>query len=153
MTLPNADAFRILVAKAQRALDACQQKLSQARARREQLQASLVRLQTMMAEYRQRQNATMAEGQLMADSLNQRQFIAQLQQLLDQAMRAVSQADGQCAQFAHAVVQAQLEVDKARKVHEQALAAARLHADRVDQKRQDDLAVMRHQFRQGLSHP
>ncbi len=153
MTLPNAEAFRILVAKAQRALDACQQKLAQARARREQLQASLARLQAMMAEYRQRQNDTMAQGQLMADSLNQRQFIAQLQQLLDQAMRAVSQADGQCAQLAHTVIQAQLEVDKAKKIHEQALAAARQHADRVEQKRQDDLAVMRHPFRQGLTHP
>jgi flagellar export protein FliJ len=153
MTLPNADAFRILVAKAQRALDACQQKLAQAHARREQLQASLVRLQTMMAEYRQRQTQSMAEGQLMADSLNQRQFIAQLQQLMDQAMRAVSQADGQCAQFAQAVIQAQLEVDKAQKIYDQSLAAARLHASRVEQKRMDDLAVMRHPFRQGLSHP
>lgn len=153
MTLPNADAFRILVAKAQRALDTCQQKLVQARTRREQLQASLVRLQTMMAEYRQRQTQTMAQGQLMADSLNQRQFIAQLQQLLDQSMRAVSQADRQCAQCAHAVIQAQLEVDKLQKIYEQTVAAARLQADRVEQRRQDDLSVMRHQFRHGLSHP
>lgn len=153
MTLPNADAFRILVAKAQRALDTCQQQLAQARARREQLQASLVRLQSMMAEYRLRQNDTMARGQLMADSLNQRQFIAQLQQLLDQAMRAVSQADGQCAQCANAVLQAQREVDKARKLHEQSLAAAGLQAERAEQRRQDELSVMRHPLRHGLSHP
>lgn len=153
MTTTNADAFRILVAKSQRTLDGCQQQLAQARARREQLQASLTRLQAMMAEYRQRQNRTQAEGQLMADSLNQRQFISQLQQLLDQAMRAVSQADAQCAQIARSIIQAQLQVDKARKMHEQALAAARVQRERTEQRRQDDLSVMRHSFRQGLIQP
>ncbi len=153
MTPSNAEAFRILVTKSQLALDACQQQLTQARARREQLQASYARLQAMMAEYRQRQARTQFEGLLMADSLNQRQFILQLQQLLDQSLRAVSQADAQCAQIARAIIQAQLEVDKARKMHEQALAAARLQQERSEQRRQDDLSVMRHPFRQGLSHP
>lgn len=146
MTTSNVDAFRLLVAKAQRGLEACQQQLVQARARREQLAASQARLSTLMIEYRRRQQDTLARGQLMADSLNQSRFIAQLQQLQDQAMRATSQADSQCAQLARAVVQAHLEVEKARKVLEQAQARERAHVARVEQRRQDDQAVMRFQW-------
>lgn len=146
MTDPKTDAWSLLVGKAQRALEAAQQQMAQARARRDQLKASEQRVQTMIIEYRRRQQASAAAGQLMADSLNERQFIGQLQQLLDQAVRATRQADLQCQHLAQAVAAARQEVEKAEKVRDQFQAQARAEHERREQRRQDEMAVMRYQW-------
>ncbi len=146
MTTTSIDTWSLLVDKAQRALNACQQQLAQARVRREQLRASEQRVQTMIIEYRRRQQEGASAGRLMADTLNERQFIAQLQQLQDQAVRATRQADLQCHQLAQAVARARQEVEKAEKVREQFQAQARAERERREQKRQDEMAVMRYQW-------
>ncbi len=146
MTDAKTDPWSLLVGKAQRALEAAQQALAQARQRRDQLHASEQRVQAMIIEYRRRHQASAAAGQLMADSLNERQFIGQLQQLLDQAMRATRQADLQCQQLAQAVAAARQEVEKAEKVRDQFASQARAERERRDQKRQDEMAVLRYQW-------
>ncbi len=146
MTDAKTDPWSLLVGKAQRALEGAQQAMAQARQRRDQLKASEQRVQTMIIEYRRRQQASAAAGQLMADSLNERQFIGQLQQLLDQAMRATRQADLQCQQLAQAVAAARQEVEKAEKVRDQFASQARAERERRDQKRQDEMAVLRYQW-------
>lgn len=146
MTDAPIDTWDLLVAKAQRALEGCRQQLAQAQARRDQLRASEQRLQTMIIEYRRRQMASQAAGELMADSLNQRQFIAQLQQLADQALRAVTQAELQCRAAQQSVLAARQDLDKAEKVRDQFHAQARAERARREQKRQDELAVMRYQW-------
>lgn len=147
MTTPKLDAWSILVAKAQRALDTQQQQLAQAQTRREQLKASEQRLQNMLMEYRLRQMDDGDHGRLMADRLNERRFIAQLQQLLDQSLRATTQADLQCRHLARVVIAARLELDKAEKIREQMRERERAAANHAEQRRNDDLAVMRYQWR------
>ncbi len=147
MNPPTPDAWSLLVQKAQRALQACEQQLAQARAREAQLRASEQRVQAMLMEYRRRHDEGQAEGQLMADNLNTRQFIAQLQQLLDQSLRATTAARAQCEAAAQSVLQARQELQKAEKLQEHVRQRDRALAARAEQKRADELATLRYHWR------
>ncbi len=141
------DAWSLLLLKAQRALKEAQQQLALAQSREAQLIASEQRVQAMLMEYRQRQINALDGGQMMADTLNDRQFIAQLQRLMDQSLRATAEARRQREVQAQAVLAARAEVDKAEKLEAHARARERIWRDRVEQKAQDDLATMRFQWR------
>ncbi len=137
------DAWSLLVYKAQQSLESRQQQLAQARARQVQIEASEKRLAHLLQEYRDRQQASLFGGQLMADSLNDRQFIAQLQRLLDQAQLASAAAVRQTEADAAAVALARRELEKAEKLRAQARAAERAQQERKAQRRQDEWAMMR----------
>ncbi len=141
------DAWSLLVQKAQRALQSCEQQLAQARAREAQLRASEQRVQAMLMEYRRRHDEGQAEGQLMADSLNQRQFIAQLQLLLDQSLRATTAARGQCEAAGQSVLLARQELQKAEKLQEHVRQRDRALVARAEQRRDDELATLRYHWR------
>jgi hypothetical protein len=136
------DAWSLLVYKAQQELEARQQQLAQARARQVQIEASEKRLAHLLQEYRERQQASLFGGQLMADSLNDRQFIAQLQRLLDQAVRATAAAVRQTDADNAALILARRELEKAEKLRAQAHAAERTRQERQAQKRQDEWTMM-----------
>lgn len=137
------DPWSLLLFKAKHALEARQHDLAQARARQRQMQASEARLAQLLGEYRLRQAAVLSGGQLMIDSLNDRQFIAQLQRLMDQARAATAAAARQVEAQVAAVAQAQREVDKAEKLLEQARSVERARQERTVQKVQDEWAMMR----------
>jgi flagellar export protein FliJ len=141
------DAWSLLLLKAQRAHQQAQQQLALAQSREAQLLASEQRVQAMLAEYRRRQTEALDGGQMMADTRNDRQFMAQLQRLLDQSFRATAQARRDREAHAQAVLAARAEVDKAEKLEAHARARERVWRDRVEQKAQDDLATMRFQWR------
>ena len=141
------DAWSLLLLKAQRAHQQAQQQLALAQSREAQLLASEQRVQAMLAEYRRRQTEALDGGQMMADTRNDRQFMAQLQRLLDQSFRATAQARRDREVQAQAVLIARAEVDKAEKLEAHARARERVWRDRVEQKAQDDLATMRFQWR------
>jgi flagellar biosynthesis chaperone FliJ len=145
--LQRHDAWSLLVLKASRTLQDAQQRLSQAQTREAQLQASELRVRTMLMEYRRRHNDVTAGGQLMADTLNDRQFMHQLLQLLDQSLRACTAARIQREALAREVTQARMELDKAEKLEVHARARERVWRDRAEQKAQDDLATLRFQWR------
>ena len=141
------DAWSLLLLKAQCAHQQAQQQLALAQSREAQLLASEQRVQAMLAEYRRRQTEALDGGQMMADTRNDRQFMAQLQRLLDQSFRATAQARRDREAQAQAVLAARAEVDKAEKLEAHARARERVWRDRVEQKAQDDLATMRFQWR------
>lgn len=141
------DAWSLLLLKAQRAHQDAQQALAVAQAREAQLLASEERVRTMLAEYRRRHADGMAGGQMMADTLNERHFMSQLQSLLDQSLRATAQARRQREAQAQVVLRTRAEVDKAEKLQVHARAREQVWRDRADQKAQDDLATMRFQWR------
>ncbi|MEY2618704.1 MAG: hypothetical protein RL522_1706, partial [Pseudomonadota bacterium] len=97
----------------------------------------------LLQEYRDRQQVSLFGGQLMADSLNDRQFIAQLQRLLDQARLASAAAVRQTEADIAAVAEARRELEKAEKLRAQAHAAERARQERQAQKRQDEWTLMR----------
>lgn len=137
------DAWSLLVFKAQYALEARQQQVAQARARQAQIEASEKRLALLLQEYRLRQQTSLAGGQLMADSLNERQFIAQLQRLTDQSMRATAAAVRHTQAEAAALDGARRELEKAEKLLAKARATERVRQDRKAQQSQDEWSMMR----------
>lgn len=141
------DAWSLLVLKAQRALHEARQLLAQSQAREAQLLASEQRLQAMLAEYRRRHSDALEGGQLMADTLNERQFMSQLQLLLDQSLRATTEARRIRESRAQAVAAAQAALDKAEKLQAHARDRERVWRERVEQKAQDELATLRFQWR------
>ncbi len=143
----HRDAWSLLLLKAQRAYQDAQQQLALAQTREAQLIASQQRVQAMLGEYRRRQFESLDGGQMMADTRNDRQFMAQLQKLLEQSMRAAAQARRFREAQAQAVLVARAEVDKAEKLQAHAQAREQVWRDRVEQKAQDDLATMRFQWR------
>ncbi|MFY8104575.1 MAG: flagellar export protein FliJ [Ramlibacter sp.] len=142
-TALTRDAWSLLVYKAQQSLEARQQQLAQARARQVQIEASEKRLAHLLQEYCERQQASLFGGQLMADSLNDRQFIAQLQRLLDQARLASAAAVRQTESDAAAVADARRELEKAEKLRAKARSEERARQERRAQARQDEWAMMR----------
>lgn len=150
MTLAHAslDCWSLLVLKASRALQDAQQQSAQGQARLEQLLASESKIQAMLIDYRRQHLERGADPKLMADDLNHRQFLAQLQQVLDRAVRATSAARRDCERLAQAVLAARRELDKAEKLEAHAREKERRLAGRAEQKRQDDLATMRYQWRE-----
>jgi flagellar biosynthesis chaperone FliJ len=140
-------AWSLLLLKAQRNHQDAQQQLALAQSREAQLIASQQRVQAMLGEYRRRQFESLEGGQMMADTRNDRQFMAQLQKLLEQSMRAAAQARRHREAQAQAVLVARAEVDKAEKLQAHAHAREQVWRDRVEQKAQDDLATMRFQWR------
>jgi flagellar biosynthesis chaperone FliJ len=141
------DAWSLLVLKASRNLQDAQKRLAQVQAREAQLAASEQRVRTMLIEYRRRHLDVTASGQLMADTLNDRQFMGQLQQLLDQSMRATTAARLQRDALLKEVARARIELDRAEKLEVHARARERVWRERADQKAQDDLATLRFQWR------
>lgn len=141
------DAWSLLVLKAQRGLHDARQLLAQAQTREAQLQASQQRVQAMLAEYRRRHTEALEDGQIMADTLNERQFMSQLQLLLDQSLRATSEAHRVSQARAQAVAAARAELDKAEKLQAHARDRERVWRDRAEQKAQDELATLRFQWR------
>ena len=137
------DAWSLLVFKAQYALEARQQQVAQARARQAQIEASEKRLALLLQEYRLRQQTSLAGGQLMADSLNERQFIAQLQRLTDQSMRATAAAVRHTQAEVTALDGARRELEKAEKLLAKARATERVRQDRKAQQSQDEWSMMR----------
>jgi flagellar export protein FliJ len=137
------DAWSLLVFKAQHAFEARQQQVTQARARQAQIEASEKRLALLLQEYRLRQQTSLAGGQLMADSLNERQFIAQLQRLTDQSMRATAAAVRHTQAEVTALDGARRELEKAEKLLAKARATERVRQDRKAQQSQDEWSMMR----------
>lgn len=137
------DAWSLLVFKAQHALEARQQQVAQARARQAQIEASEKRLALLLQEYRLRQQTSLAGGQLMADSLNERQFIAQLQRLTDQSIRATAAAVRHTQAEVAALDGARRELEKAEKLLAKARATERVRQDRKAQQSQDEWSMMR----------
>ncbi len=137
------DAWSLLVYKAQQSLEARQQQLAQARARQVQIEASEKRLAHLLQEYQERQKTRLFGGQLMADSLNDRQFIAQLQRLLDQARLASAAAVRQTEADAAALADARRELEKAEKLRARARSEERARQERRAQARQDEWTMMR----------
>jgi flagellar export protein FliJ len=74
--------------------------------------------------------------------------MAQLNQLIDHAKQKVSGAQAQLAQLRKALLTAQLELSKCEKLEAHARAQERVQEQRREQRSMDDLAIVRHHWRQ-----
>lgn len=145
---PTRDRWSLLTYKAQQKVNALQESLAGAQQQLEQLKASEQRLSSMLLEYQAQHAADIAQSHWVADALNQRQFMAQLTQLVGHAKQKVGAAHAQLAQIRKALLNAQLELSKCEKLEAHAREQERAQEKRREQRAMDDLAIIRHQWRQ-----
>lgn len=135
--------WHLLVNKAQRRTDDARHALQANQEKLTHLQSAEQRLSGMLSDYRHRHQQQLRDGQLMGDQLNSQRFIQQLQQLHIHAMREVAQCRAQGDHLQRLLLQAQLELDKMKKLVEQEQQRAVQSAEKAEAKRLDDMAVMR----------
>jgi len=142
------DRWSLLTYKAQQKVNVQQESLGAAQQQLEQLKASEQKLVGLLLEYQEHHTKITAKSHLVVDALNQRQFMTQLTQLIDHARQKVGMAHGQVAQMRKSLMTAQLELSKCEKLEAHARAQERVQEQRREQRAMDDLAIVRHQWRQ-----
>jgi flagellar export protein FliJ len=133
----------LLVEKALRDVDDSRKALHEAQARVTQLQATEQRLFGMLNDYRERHRQQLHQGQLMGDQVNSQRFILQLQQLHLHAQREAKLSEAMCMQKQQTLVRMQTELEKMQKLAEQELCRQKKAASKAEDKRLDEMAVMR----------
>lgn len=138
----------VLVQKAQAQVDVQRTRVAQAWTVVQQRHDHWASIQRMLGEYRQRYMDTQRRDHSVSDTMNYRAFIGQLQTLSVRAEEEMVQAKVVHQQAQKAMAEAEKELRKMTKLTE--LDAERaLSRERVqEQRRMDEMAVMRHQWRQ-----
>ena len=147
MLKPRA-CWSVLLTKAQDEVDRIQGELQQIRLRAQSLEASRERLVNLHADYQQAP-ATGSTSAGMQDTMNQRQFAAQLLTLLDRVKQDIAQVERVMAHTRQRLGEAEKERLKMQALVEQDLNAVRKDAAVREQRQMDELGVM--QFNLGNS--
>jgi len=147
MLKPRA-CWSVLLTKAEDEVDRIQGELQQIRLRAQSLEASRERLLNLHADYQQAP-ATGSTSAGMQDTMNRRQFAAQLLTLLDRVKQDIAQVERVMAHTRQRLGEAEKERLKMQALVEQDLNAARKDAAVREQRQMDELGVM--QFNLGNS--
>ncbi len=132
--------WSVLATKAEEAVSLAQAELTQGRARIETLNASRKRLQQLYDDYQKPPEPGSMLG--MQETLNQRQFSAQLLTLLKRVEQDLVQMTMAMAAARSRLAQAERERLKMQSLVDQDLLAFRTAKRRREQKQMDDLGVM-----------
>jgi flagellar export protein FliJ len=147
MLKPRA-CWSVLLTKAQDEVDRIQGELQQIRLRAQSLEASRERLLNLYADYQQAP-ATGSTSAGMQDTMNRRQFAAQLLTLMDRVKQDIAQVERVMAHTRQRLGEAEKERLKMQALVEQDLNAVRKDAAVREQRQMDELGVM--QFNLGNS--
>lgn len=109
----------------------------------EALQASLNRVNVLIAEYQRQQETADTQSRSMRDRLNAHAFIAQLNSVASRVTVELAQATAAVEQVRSRLVREEHELLKMQKLAENAQRAVRRENDRREQKGYDDLALLR----------
>ncbi len=136
----------VLAEQAQAKLTEAENVLRQARLKEAEAQSSRERVLNMITEYRAK--LTQFERQTnLSDSLNCRQFLAQLVDLDVQAQLRVQQMAAARDLAAEQVRLARVELEKMKKLVERENKRLVAHQNKAEQQRLDEMATMRHGLR------
>ena len=146
MSTQPRQCWSVLVQKATRDKTAAQQAMTQAQAQLERLQANAQRIETMMADYRSQHESVQGQSHAIADSLNYRRFIDQLETLRERVQRDVTAASTQRERLRQVLLGLEMELNKLAKLQEQDARKAQQQQSQREQNRMDEWGVMRYQF-------
>jgi flagellar export protein FliJ len=138
--------WSVLVQKATRDKTAAQLAMTQAQAQLERLQANAQRIETMMADYRTQHESVQGQSHAIADSLNYRRFIDQLETLRERVQRDVTAAATQRERLRQVLLGLEMELKKLAKLQEQDAQKEQQLQNKREQNRMDEWGVMRYQF-------
>jgi flagellar export protein FliJ len=140
--MTNRNTWVVLERKAHDQVRELQQQLGNLQIKTDQLQATLDRLMGMYAEYQSKENIGGKQIGLQ-NSMNQRQFMAQLLSLRERIERDLAHQQGLMAQLRAQLIRAEAERMKMQSLVDQQDQTERKLKGLVEQKRMDDLAVSR----------
>lgn len=147
MSTQPRQCWSVLIQKANREKTAAQQALAQAQEQLDRLQGNAQRIEKMMADYRAQHESVQGQSHHMADSLNYRRFIDQLDTLRDRVRRDLGAALAQRDRCRQMVLSLEMELNKLGKLQEQDAHKAQQQANKREQNRMDEWGVMRFQLR------
>ncbi len=147
MSTQPRQCWSVLIQKATREKTAAQQALVLAQEQLDRLQGNAHRIEQMMADYRAQHESVQGQSHHMADSLNYRRFIDQLDTLRERVRRDVGAALAHRDRCRQMVVSLEMELNKLGKLQEQDAQKAQQQANKREQTRMDEWGVMRFQLR------
>jgi flagellar export protein FliJ len=142
--------WTVLADKAESECGRIQQELTNLSQRLEGLQANERRLRVLYTEYHERLTRPGAESSGMQDAIGQRQFMQQIDALIEQVLRDQQVTRQALALTRQQLTDAQREKLKMQSLVEQDLNQQRTAARLLDQKTMDDLALRQFNLRQQL---
>jgi len=146
MSTQPRQCWSVLVQKATRDKTAAQLAMTQAQAQLERLQANAQRIESMMADYRTQHESVQGQSHAIADSLNYRRFIDQLETLRERVQRDVTAAATQRERLRQVLLGLEMELKKLAKLQEQDAQKEQQLQNKREQNRMDEWGVMRYQF-------
>ncbi|MEY4258919.1 MAG: hypothetical protein RJA56_1820 [Pseudomonadota bacterium] len=146
MSTQPRQCWSVLVQKTTRDKTAAQLAMTQAQAQLERLQANAQRIESMMADYRTQHESVQGQSHAIADSLNYRRFIDQLETLRERVQRDVTAAATQRERLRQVLLGLEMELKKLAKLQEQDAQKEQQLQNKREQNRMDEWGVMRYQF-------
>ncbi|CAN1523976.1 FliJ Flagellar biosynthesis chaperone [Burkholderiaceae bacterium] len=146
MSTQPRQCWSVLVQKTTRDKTAAQLAMTQAQAQLERLQVNAQRIETMMSDYRSQHESVQGQAHQIADSLNYRRFIDQLETLRERVQRDVTAAATQRERLRQVLLGLEMELNKLAKLQEQDAQKAQQQLNKREQNRLDEWGVMRYQF-------
>ena len=146
MSTQPRQCWTVLVQKTTREKAAAQLAVTHAQEQLERLQANAQRIETMMSDYRSQHESVQGQAHHIADSLNYRRFIDQLETLRERVLRDVAAATTQRERLRQVLLGLEMELNKLAKLQEQDARKAQQQQNKREQNRLDEWGVMRYQF-------
>ena len=146
MSTQPRQCWSVLVQKATRDKTAAQLAMTQAQAQLERLQVNAQRIESMMADYRTQHESVQGQSHAIADSLNYRRFIDQLETLRERVQRDVAATATQRERLRQVLLGLEMELKKLAKLQEQDAHKEQQLQNKREQNRMDEWGVMRYQF-------
>jgi len=146
MSTQPRQCWSVLVQKTTREKAAAQLAVTHAQEQLERLQANAQRIETMMSDYRTQHESVQGQSHAIADSLNYRRFIDQLETLRERVQRDVTAAATQRERLRQVLLGLEMELKKLAKLQEQDAHKAQQLQNKREQNRMDEWGVMRYQF-------
>ncbi len=135
------ECWNILLSKAQRQLQDAQAGLARAQQTHQSLEQSLSRIEQLYSDYRAQAHTPAAAQQGMHDALNQRQFLAQLDQLRTRLSDELQKSAQACQQQRLALIEAERARMKMQSLVDEDLQHQRRLARAREQKSLDELGL------------
>ena len=141
-TIVTRPCWNVLAKKAQDKIALIQNEMAQARQRLESLKSSEKRIQKMYEEYRESLSKSDSESLGMRETMNQRQFMSQLVNLMQRVKTDIMYTENTIIGIKEQLIAQERERIKMQTLADQNAMAVQREENKKDHRRMDALGVM-----------
>jgi flagellar export protein FliJ len=141
-TIVTRPCWNVLAKKAQDKIALIQNEMAQARQRLESLKSSEKRIQKMYEEYRESLSKSDSESLGMRETMNQRQFMSQLVNLMQRVKTDIMYTENTIIGIKEQLIAQERERIKMQTLADQNAMAVQREENKKDQRRMDAMGVM-----------